>query len=191
MRGTVAGGDAGRSIGGHDRHAGERTGRHTRHGAPAVRRGKLYAWRTARSCVDFVLLWDVFSGHIPCPLYKWLVPATAGGSLVHGWAKNKVIIVEEQRGSSASEDRAEEAAIKRTVGTVFTIRERASFNALWILLAIVHGHPLQAASVLDETGVPLEKWQGLVEQMRQCRYGVIVLTTYEPEVERRGGSIGL
>ncbi len=53
------------------------------------------------------------------------------------------------------------------------IRPRKDFEALWTLRALAKGLALDAARVEAETGVPLATWQGLMDRMKQARYGVL------------------
>ena len=46
------------------------------------------------------------------------------------------------------------------------------FEVLWALRALVKGRPVDP-SIEQETGVPLETLQDLVERMKRCRYGVL------------------
>jgi formylmethanofuran dehydrogenase subunit B len=54
------------------------------------------------------------------------------------------------------------------------IKPRADFEALWALRAIAKGVQLDAAVIEAETGVPLATWQGLMDRMKQAKYGVIL-----------------
>jgi formylmethanofuran dehydrogenase subunit B len=53
------------------------------------------------------------------------------------------------------------------------IKPRRDFEALWTLRALAKGLQLDAQQVLDDTGVPLETWQDLMQRMKQARFGVI------------------
>jgi formylmethanofuran dehydrogenase subunit B len=54
------------------------------------------------------------------------------------------------------------------------IRPGKDFEALWALRALSKGIELDAAEIEAETGVPLATWQGLMDRMKQAKYGVIL-----------------
>ncbi len=55
----------------------------------------------------------------------------------------------------------------------FQIKPRSDFEALWTLRALAAGVELDAEQVERETGVPLERWQDLMDRMKAARFGVI------------------
>ncbi len=54
------------------------------------------------------------------------------------------------------------------------IKPGKDFEALWILRALAHDMPLDAAEVERDTGVPLAAWQDLMARMKQARFGVML-----------------
>ncbi len=54
------------------------------------------------------------------------------------------------------------------------IKPRKDFEALWVLRALAQGLELDAASIEDETGVPLSAWQDLMDRMKRAKFGVIL-----------------
>jgi formylmethanofuran dehydrogenase subunit B len=137
-----------------------------------------------RDRADFVLLWDVFTCFVPCPFCELLIDAPASGFFGRGRTDQSVVIVDELRRRSASESLTDEAAIKQRASALLAIREQSSFEAVWVLRALVKGLLLDPDSVLQQTGLPLAQWNELAEQMTQCRYGVIAWSAYDPRVER-------
>lgn len=137
-----------------------------------------------RDRADFVLLWDIFTCFVSCPLYQRLVDAPAGGFFGRGRSDQAVVILDEQRRRSASESLTDEAKIKQRASASLTIREQSSIEAIWVLRALVKGLPLDPISVLEQTGLPLAQWESIALQMTQCRYGVIVWSAYDSRVER-------
>ncbi len=53
------------------------------------------------------------------------------------------------------------------------IEPGADFEALWVLRALAQQIPLEPRQVAAATGVELSAWQGLIERMKQARFGVI------------------
>ncbi|HVU89090.1 MAG TPA: formylmethanofuran dehydrogenase subunit B [Pirellulales bacterium] len=53
------------------------------------------------------------------------------------------------------------------------IKPGADFEALWVLRALAQQVPLDAEQVAATTGVELAAWQGLLERMKQARFGVV------------------
>ena len=53
------------------------------------------------------------------------------------------------------------------------IKPRADFEGLWTLRALAQDIELDPEQVLEDTGVPLETWQDLMDKMKACRFGVI------------------
>ncbi len=52
------------------------------------------------------------------------------------------------------------------------VKPRSDFEVLWALRALVRGRKIDA-SIEERTGVPLTTLEGLVERMKNCRYGVL------------------
>jgi formylmethanofuran dehydrogenase subunit B len=55
----------------------------------------------------------------------------------------------------------------------FQIKPRCDFEALWTLRALAKGVELDAAEVERQTGIPLARWQDLMERMKAARFGVL------------------
>ncbi len=55
----------------------------------------------------------------------------------------------------------------------FQIKPRKDFEAIWTLRALASGVSLDADRVLAETGTELERWQDLMDRMKQAKFGVI------------------
>ena len=54
------------------------------------------------------------------------------------------------------------------------IKPRKDFESLWALRALAKGVELDPVEIEAETGVPLATWQGLMDRMKQAKYGVIL-----------------
>ncbi|WP_145245543.1 molybdopterin-binding domain-containing protein [Aeoliella mucimassa] len=54
------------------------------------------------------------------------------------------------------------------------IKPNSSFESLLVLRAIVSGVELDAEAVVEQTGVSLDVWQDLANQMKSARYGAVV-----------------
>jgi len=55
----------------------------------------------------------------------------------------------------------------------FQIKPRKDFEALWTLRALAAGVELDADQVETETGIPLTRWQDLMERMKGAKFGVL------------------
>ncbi len=55
----------------------------------------------------------------------------------------------------------------------FQIKPRRDFEALWTLRALAAGIELDPQQVEEETGIPLTRWQDLMDRMKSARFGVI------------------
>ena len=53
------------------------------------------------------------------------------------------------------------------------IKPRRDFEGLWTLRALAQDVELDPEQVLEDTGVPLETWQDLMQRMKACKFGVI------------------
>lgn len=53
------------------------------------------------------------------------------------------------------------------------IKPRKDFEALWTLRALAQGITLDPVEVENETGVPLARWQDLMDRMKKAKFGVI------------------
>jgi formylmethanofuran dehydrogenase subunit B len=53
------------------------------------------------------------------------------------------------------------------------IKPRRDFEALWTLRALAQGVDLDPEQVLEDTGIPLETWQDLMDRMKAAKFGVI------------------
>jgi formylmethanofuran dehydrogenase subunit B len=65
----------------------------------------------------------------------------------------------------------------RAADLFIQIKPRKDFEALWALRALAKGVDLDPAEVEAETGVPLATWQGVMDRMKQAKYGVILFGT--------------
>jgi formylmethanofuran dehydrogenase subunit B len=89
---------------------------------------------------------------------------TAKGTFVpRGRADRYCVLVDVRRTASAQE-----------ADLFIQIKPRKDFEALWVLRALAKGLELDASAIEGETGVPLANWQGLMDRMKQARYGVIL-----------------
>ncbi len=141
------------------------------------------SWGDIRDRADFVLLWAPFTCHLPCQLYGRLLDAKAGGFFGRGRSDQTVVILEERRRRSASESLTDEAKIKERSSALLAIREQSGFEAVCVLRALVKSLPLDPEAVQQQTGLPLEQWKNLADQMRHCRYGAILWSAHDPQVE--------
>ena len=56
----------------------------------------------------------------------------------------------------------------------FQIKPRRDFEALWTLRALAKGLTLDAAQVMEDTGIELSRWEDLMNRMKAARFGVIL-----------------
>ena len=68
------------------------------------------------------------------------------------------------------------------------IKAGQDFESFWVLRALAKGIELDPARVEAETGVLLTTWQGLMNRMKQAKYGVIL---YGGNSTRRMGIISI
>lgn len=61
----------------------------------------------------------------------------------------------------------------KTADQFLQIKPRKDFEALWTLRALARDIELEPQLVLEETGIELAVWQGLMERMKACKFGVI------------------
>ena len=62
----------------------------------------------------------------------------------------------------------------RAADLFIQVKPRRDFEALWALRALAKGIELDPVKIEAETGVPLATWQGLMDRMKQAKYGVIL-----------------
>jgi formylmethanofuran dehydrogenase subunit B len=123
---------------------------------------------------DLIIFWgsDPAESH---PRHFSKYSLTAKGLFVpRGRADRYCVVVDVRKTKSALE-----------ADQFIQIKPRKDFEALWALRALAKGVELDAAEIEAETGVPLATWQGLMDRMKQARYGVILfgmgLTTMRGE----------
>ena len=54
----------------------------------------------------------------------------------------------------------------------YQIKPRKDFEALWTLRALAKGVELDPVTVEEETGIPLSRWQELMDMMKAAKFGV-------------------
>lgn len=83
-----------------------------------------------------------------------------------GRADRTVVVVDVERTASA------EAA-----DVFLQVQPGRDFEALWTLRALAADRPLDAAQVLESTGLPLSDWQDLMARMKRAKFGVMFFGT--------------
>jgi formylmethanofuran dehydrogenase subunit B len=63
------------------------------------------------------------------------------------------------------------SATSRVANEFLAIKNDGEFEALWTLRALAKGVELDPLEVEAQTGVPLSRWQGLMDRMKRARYG--------------------
>ncbi|MBS0208811.1 MAG: formylmethanofuran dehydrogenase subunit B [Planctomycetes bacterium] len=112
---------------------------------------------------DVIVFWrcDPAISH---PRYFERYSLDAPGEFLPGGRRNRYcIVIGAER--TATAERADE---------FIALAEGRDFEALWTLRALVRGLPLDAATVLRQTGVALDVWRTLAERLKQASFGVLV-----------------
>ena len=73
-----------------------------------------------------------------------------------------------------------ETATARVADQFISINAGKDFEALWALRALSKGVELDAATVENDTGVPVSIWRELMDRMKRARYGVIFSHSGQP-----------
>jgi formylmethanofuran dehydrogenase subunit B len=115
---------------------------------------------------DLIILWgaDPAESH-PRHFSRYSLTAK-GTSVPHGRADRYCAVIDLEHTRSADE-----------ADLFISIKPQQDFEALWTLRALVKGIELDPARVESATGVPLATWHGLVDRMKQSKYGVILFGT--------------
>ncbi|WZP00019.1 formylmethanofuran dehydrogenase subunit B [Isosphaeraceae bacterium EP7] len=110
---------------------------------------------------DVVVFWacDPVTTH-PRHLERYSVEP-AGRFIPEGRA-GRVLLVADDRPTPTSE----------LADTLLPVADDRQFEVLWTLRALLRGVPLDAAGVLEATGLSLESLQGWLERLKAARYGV-------------------
>ncbi|HEY2839158.1 MAG TPA: formylmethanofuran dehydrogenase subunit B [Pirellulales bacterium] len=116
-----------------------------------------------RNRCDMLIFWgaDPVVSH---PRHLSRYSLDPGGMFVpHGRADRTCVVVDVRR--SATAERAD---------VFLQVKHARDFEALWTLRALAQGLPLDAALVESETGVPIERWQDLIERMKRAHFGTLL-----------------
>jgi formylmethanofuran dehydrogenase subunit B len=115
-----------------------------------------------RNRADLIIFWgtDVVREH---PRFFSDYSAEAKGMFVPRGRTDREIVVIGNEPSSTS-DRAD---------FFYRINPNSDYEVLNTLRALANGVPLDAERVEQQTGIPLTKWQELMQRMTACRFGSI------------------
>jgi formylmethanofuran dehydrogenase subunit B len=115
-----------------------------------------------RNRADFIMFW----GSNPAeshPRHFQRYSLMPKGTFVPNGRKDRTCVIVDVRKTKSA----------KAADIFVQIKPRRDFEALWALRALARGLELDATVIEEETGVPLARWQELMDRMKAAKFGVI------------------